>query len=260
MTPREWREKIRANEWTKPTPGLAEGHAQANLVVLPSTLADAFEEFCAKNPRACPLLERLPPGQFMVGEMAPGADIRTDLPRYFVYGGGHLVAETTSVLDWWAPDLVAFLVGCSFTFEWALQQAGVPMHHLEQERNVSMYRTNIPLRPAGPFSGTMVVSMRWIPADKVDQTIAITSRYPRMHGRPIHMGDPRAIGIKDLMKPDFGDPVEPMPNTVPVFWACGVTTQVVPLSASPWRMICHAPGHMLILDKKHGEFEEAAAQ
>lgn len=256
MTARDWRERIRQGEWTGPTAGLAEGYAQANLLALPVDLADTFEEFCRLNPRPCPLLERLPPGEYLTRDMADGADLRTDLPRYQVFTAGQQVAEETSVLDWWAPDLVAYLFGCSFTFEWSLARAGIPLAHVAQGKNVPMYRTTIPLKPVGPFGGNMVVSMRPLPPAQVEPAIAITTRFPRMHGRPVHVGDARVIGIEDLARPDFGDAVEIPHGTVPVFWACGVTTQVAALHAAPWRVIAHAPGHMLLLDRRHEEFEE----
>lgn len=252
-----WREKMRRGEWTRPTPGLAEGHAQANLLILPSELADDFEAFCHRNPRPCPLLERLPAGDAKTKEMAAEADLRTDLPRYQVFKDGEYVAECEHVLDWWSDDLVAFLLGCSFAFEWALQQAGLPLYHVDQERNVPMYRTNLPLTPVGLFHGHMVVSMRCFPPDMVDLAASISAKYPRMHGGPIHVGNPAKIGIEDLDRPDFGDAIEQPPGTVPVFWPCGVTSQVAALSARPRIAICHAPGHMLLLDRKHHEFDES---
>jgi uncharacterized protein YcsI (UPF0317 family) len=262
-TPRAWREKIRASEYHGPTSGLAAGYAQANLLILPNELADAFEEFCVKNPRACPLLERLPKGEFTVKEMAPGADVRIDLPRYHVFAGDHLLCETDKLTasqtheEFWSTDLTAFLLGCSFTFEWALKQEGVPLYHQEQNKNVAMYKTNIPLRPVANFGGNMVVSMRYVPLAKVELATRVTSRFPRMHGRPIHIGDPRAIGIKELDKPNFGEPTKRPPGTVPMFWACGVSSQTAVLKAQPRRAITHAPGHMLILDKKNEDFDES---
>ena len=251
-----WRDKIRRGAWNRPTPGLAEGHAQANLLVLPAALADDFEAFCRANPRPCPLLERLPIGSPHPREMAESADVRTDLPRYLVFENGERVAEADNVTRWWRKDLVTFLMGCSFTFEWALQQAGLPLHHVTQGRNVPMYRTRIALTPLGPFSGEMVVSMRCFESADVTRAWDITARMPRMHGAPVHAGDPAAIGIGDIDTPDFGDPIERPPGTVPVFWPCGVTSQVAGLSARPDLAICHAPGHMLLLDRRHDEFVE----
>jgi uncharacterized protein YcsI (UPF0317 family) len=243
-----WREKMRRGEWDRPTPGLAEGHAQANLLVLPAALADDFEAFCRANPRPCPLLERLPAGDPRPRDMAHDTDLRTDLPRYLVFEDGEKIAET--------DDVIGFLMGCSFTFEWALQQADLPLHHVAQGRNVPMYRTNIPLTPVGPFSGEMVVSMRYFTPEQVDHAWQVSARFPRMHGAPIHAGDPVEIGIADLDRPEFGEAVERPPGTVPVFWPCGVTSQVAGLSAKPDLAICHAPGHMLLLDRRHHEFEE----
>lgn len=251
-----WRERIRRGEWTRHTSGLAEGHAQANLLVLPVELADDFEEFCRRNPRPCPLLERLPAGDPLTKVVAWHADLRTDLPRYVVFKDGHIVAECEDVAKWWRDDLVSFLLGCSFGFEWALRRAGLPLYHVEQERNVPMYSTNIPLTPAGPFSGTMVVSMRCFPPSLVQRAWEVSARYPRMHGAPIHAGDAAKIGVGDLDRPDFGEAIARPDGCVPVFWPCGVTSQTAALSAHPRLAICHAPGHMLILDRRHDEFEE----
>ena len=254
-----WRREMRAGRWTRPTPGLAEGHAQANLLILPAALADDFEAFCTANPRPCPLLERLPAGVPHTREMADGADVRTDLPRYLVFENGARVAEALDVTAWWRDDLVAFLLGCSFTFEWALARAGLPLHHVAQGRNVPMYRTRIPLVPVGPFRGEMVVSMRcFAPAD-VQRAWDISARMPRMHGAPIHVGDAVEIGIADLDRPDFGDRIARPDGETAVFWPCGVTSQIAGLSATPDLAICHAPGHMLLLDRRHEEFEEPLA-
>lgn len=250
-----WREKMRRGEWKQPTPGLAEGYAQANLLVLPAELADDFEEFCRLNPRPCPLLERLPSGDARTHAMAD-ADVRTDLPRYRVFKNGVLETECEDVTRWWSDDLVSFLLGCSFAFEWALHQAGLPLYHVQQGRNVPMYHTNIALTPAGPFHGNMVVSMRCFPPHQVEQARALSARYPRMHGAPIHAGDAADIGIRNLDHPDFGDTIQRPAETIPVFWPCGVTSQVVALSARPRIAISHAPGHMLLLDRRHHEFEE----
>lgn len=256
LTAAHWRQEIREGRWTRPTPGLAEGHAQANLLVLPSALADDFEAFCHANPRPCPLLERLPAGVPHTVEMADKADIRTDLPRYLVFENGRQIADTNDVTAWWRNDLVTFLMGCSFTFEWALARAGLPLHHVAQGRNVPMYRTRIPLVPVGPFNGEMVVSMRFFSLPDVQRAWEISARMPRMHGAPIHVGEPADIGIADLEAPDFGDRVERPEGSLPVFWPCGVTSQIAGLSARPDLAICHAPGHMLLLDRRHDEFEE----
>lgn len=254
--PRRWRERIRAGEFRGHTSGICVGFAQANLLVLPVEHADAFEEFCRRNPQACPLLERLPAGEPCSRTMAAGADLRTDLPRYHVYSGGEMVAEVDHVTEYWTPDLVGFLLGCSFTFEWALVREGVPLHHVLQDRTVPMYRTNLPLVPVAPFHGSLVVSMRAIPYPMFRRVAAITARFPRMHGEPVHYGEPGLIGIRHLDRPDFGEAIIRPPGTIPVYWACGVTSQVVALAAGPTRWICHAPGHMLILDRRHEEFEE----
>ena len=245
----------RVGELTGPTPGLALGYVQANLVVVPRDLAFDFLLFCQRNPKPCPLLDVTEPGDAEPRLVAPGADLRTDVSRYCVYERGKLVEEPANLNRWWRPDLVAFLLGCSFTFENALLQAGVPVRHVEQNRNVPMYRTNIACRPAGAFHGPLVVSMRPLtPAQAVAAT-RICSRFPRAHGTPIHFGDPAAIGIKDVAKPDFGDAVDIRAGETPVFWACGVTPQAVALEARPPLLLTHQPGHMFVTDWRDTELE-----
>jgi len=246
--PKEVRERIRRGEWVRPTAGCAAGYVQANLVVLPRELAYDFLLFTHRNPRPCPLLEVTDPGSPEPVRVAPGADLRTDLPKYRVYRHGVLTEEVTDLLPLWRDDLVAFLLGCSFTFEAALLKAEVPVRHLEEGCNVPMYITNRPCAPAGLFEGPLVVSMRPIPPEKVARAAAVTARFPAVHGAPVHVGMPEALGIWDLGRPDFGDPVTIRPGEVPVFWACGVTPQAVAMRVKPPLMITHAPGHMFVTD------------
>jgi uncharacterized protein YcsI (UPF0317 family) len=251
---RHLRLRCRRGEHTGPTCGAALGFAQANLVMLPKSLAFDFLLFCQRNPRPCPLLEVIEPGIAEPKQFAPGSDLRTDLPRYRVYSRGELIDEPVDVAGVWREDDVSFLLGCSFTFESALLKAGLRVRHLEERhpdgslKNVPMYRTNIACQPAGIFAGPMVVSMR--PFKPRDARIAsqITSRYPMVHGAPIQIGDPVSIGIRDLSRPDWGDPVTILPDEVPVFWACGVTPQAVIIACKPKRVITHAPGHMFVTD------------
>ncbi len=247
-TPASWRAEIRAGRWTRPTAGLVPGYVQANVVILPERYAPEFLRFCEQNPKPCPLLDVTDPGDPVPRRAAPEADLRTDLPRYRVYRDGRLVEERTDILDLWQPDLVGFLLGCSFTFEAALVRAGIPVRHLELGCNVPMYITNRPCVPAGPFSGPLVVSMRPIRKEDVARAVAITARYPFAHGAPVHVGDPAELGIRDLTRPDYGDPVPILADEVPVFWACGVTPQAVALKARLPLMITHAPGHMFLTD------------
>jgi uncharacterized protein YcsI (UPF0317 family) len=233
---------------------MAPGFVQANLVVLPRELAFDFLLFTQRNPKPCPLLEVVEAGSAEPRLMAPGADLRTDLPRYRVYRDGTLVDEPTDLTPLWTDDLVSFLIGCSFTFESALVEAGLPVRHVEQCTNVPMYITSIPTVPAGAFHGPMVVSMRPIPAGQVVRAVQVTSRFPAVHGAPIHIGDPAAIGIRDIAKPDLGDPVEIRAGEVPVFWACGVTPQAVAMASKPRLMLTHAPGHMFITDRRDAEY------
>jgi uncharacterized protein YcsI (UPF0317 family) len=251
----EVRRRARSGEWNLPTPGLALGFVQGNLVIVPRDLAFDFLLFCHRNPKPCPLLDVTEPGSVEPKAVAPGADLRTDLPRYRVYQSGELVEEPTDLGGWWRDDLVGFLLGCSFTFEGALLQAGLPVRHLEAGCNVPMYRTNRPCVPAGVFRGPLVVSMRPLTPAQVVRAVQVCSRFPRAHGAPVHLGDPAALGIRDLDRPDFGDPVEVRPGEVPVFWACGVTPQAVAMEARPPLLITHKPGHMFVTDLRDVDLE-----
>jgi uncharacterized protein YcsI (UPF0317 family) len=248
LTPKEIRDLIRKGKWDKPTAGLAMGYAQANLVILPQKYAFDFLLFCQRNPKPCPLLEVLEIGEFMTKFLSLDADIRTDIPRYHIYQNGKLQETVNEIRSFWKPGFVSFLLGCSFSFEEALLRANIPVRHIEENKNVPMFISSIPCKSAGVFRGPLVVTMRPIPSDKVTQAVQITSRFASVHGAPIHIGDPSAIGIKDLRKPDFGDPVTIKMREVPVFWACGVTPQAVVMKTKPDLCITHAPGHMFISD------------
>jgi uncharacterized protein YcsI (UPF0317 family) len=246
--PREIREDIRKGKITGVTAGLGAGHVQANLAVLPKEHAYDFLLFCQRNPRPCPLIEVTEVGSAEPVGVAPGADLRTDIARYRLYKDGVLADEVTDATPYWRDDLVAFLLGCSFTFEWALLEAGIDLWHVKHGKNVAMWRTSIECRPAGVFHGPMVVSMRPIPSSQLAKAVTASARFPGAHGAPIHIGDPAAIGIKDVTKPDWGDPQVFAPGDVPVFWACGVTPQAVALASKPSFMLTHSPGHMFITD------------
>jgi uncharacterized protein YcsI (UPF0317 family) len=243
----------RANELTTPTSGLALGYVQANLVVLPKEYAFDFLLFCQRNPKPCPLLDVTDPGDPEPKRVAPGSDLRTDLPRYAVYTQGKLTETPTDTLRWWRSDMVAFLLGCSFTFEAALLKAGLPVRHIEQGVNVPMFKTNIPNKKAGIFQGNLVVSMRPFPPDLVAKASSLSATMPQAHGAPVHLGDPSQIGIIDLQRPDFGDTVEIRPGEVPVFWACGVTPQVAIMQAKPSIALTHLPGHMFLTDLRESD-------
>jgi uncharacterized protein YcsI (UPF0317 family) len=243
------RAAVRRGDWTGPTAGLAPGHAQANLVVLPEADALDFLRFCVHNPQPCPVLEVTGPGEVEPVHTAPGADLRTDVPGYRVYRDGELAEETADATAHWRDDLVAFLLGCSFTFERALLAEGLPVRHVEQGVNVPMYRTAIACRPAGRFAGPLVVSMRPMRAEQAIRATQVTARFVRAHGAPVHVGDPATIGIEDIRRPDYGDAVEIRDGELPVFWACGVTPQAVAAESRPELMITHAPGHMFVTDE-----------
>lgn len=251
---RDVRELIRTDQWRGITSGVAPGHVQANLAILPKELAFDFLLFCQRNPKPCPLLEVIEAGSVEPRITAPGADIRTDVPAYRIYENGVFTGETESLVDHWRDDLVSFLLGCSFSFETAMVEAGIPLRHQDLGSNVAMYITNIATTPAGVFSGPMVVSMRPVKREQVVRAVQVTTRFPATHGAPIHIGSPEAIGIQDLDKPDFGDRVDVLPDEEPVFWACGVTPQAVALNCKPPLMFAHGPGKMFITDHKDVDY------
>lgn len=236
------------------TGGLAPGFVQGNIAILPQALASDFLRFCQANPRPCPLIGVSEVGDPHLPALGQDLDIRTDVPGYRVWQNGELVAEVADINDWWSDDLVAFVIGCSYSFEEALLQEGMKLRHIEQDVRVPMFRTSLACTPAGAFAGPMVVSMRPLkPADAI-RAIQITSRFPTVHGAPVHIGLPEMIGIADVGKPDYGDAVEVRDDELPVFWACGVTPQAVIAAAKPSFAITHAPGCMLVTDRRNSEF------
>jgi len=245
---------IRAGRHQGPTSGLAPGFVQGNLAILPKALAADFLRFCQRNPKPCPLIGTSAPGDWRVPELGDDLDIRSDLPRYRVWRNGELVAEPENIAEFWRDDLVSFVIGCSFSFEEALMAEGIALRHIVRGCNVPMYRTSIATAAAGPFHGPMVVSMRPLkPADAI-RAVQITTRFPSVHGAPVHIGKPQLIGISDVMKPDYGDAVEVRDDELPVFWACGVTPQSVIATVKPEFCITHYPGSMLVTDRKNAEF------
>jgi uncharacterized protein YcsI (UPF0317 family) len=252
LTAVQLRDRIRAGKWTKPTTGAAVGYVQANLVMLPRSAAFDFLLFCVRNPKPCPILDVLEPGMFEPS-IARTADLRTDVPRYRVFRDGRQVEETSDVTALIDQEMVCFLLGCSFSFENAMQAAGLPIRNIEESKNVSMYVTNRQCLPAGPFSAPLVVSMRPLTPSQAVRATQITTRFHTTHGAPVHIGSPADIGIKDLHKPEFGDPVSIRDGEVPVFWACGVTSMLAATSTPLSLVITHAPGHMFVSDLKDEE-------
>ncbi len=255
LVPTEVRKLIREEKITGPTSGMCPGYAQANLVVLPKEYAYDFLLFTQRNPKSCPILEVSQAGDRLLRKIAPGADIATEIPRYRIYENGVMTGEYTNVESFWREDLVSFLIGCSFSFESELLEAGIEVRHISMGCNVPMYITNIECEPAGIFSGKMVVSLRPIPYGQLVKAVTVTEQMPKVHGTPIHIGDPSVIGIRDVNRPDFGDAVPIKPGEVPVFWCCGVTPQSVVMNVKPSFCITHAPGHMLITDVKNTELK-----
>lgn len=248
------RQSIRSGDFRGHTAGLAPGKLQCNLAILPEAYALDFLRFCQRNPKPCPVVAIGETGDPMLRTLGPNIDVRLDAPRYRLYRDGVLAEETTDICALWRDDMVAVALGCSFTFERALMEASIKMRHIEENVTVPMYRTSIPLSPAGPFSGTMVVSMRPLPGHQIARAIELSARYPLAHGAPVHVGSPSAIGIADIKQPEWGDAVNIHADETTVFWACGVTPQNALLQASIPLVITHAPGHMLISD-----IDEAAA-
>ena len=255
MTPIELRTESSAGKFDHHTAGYCKGHVQANLVVLPLEYAEDFKEFCRLNPKPCPLLEVVGPDSHTTRRLADSADLLNTIPRYLIWEKGLVTREVRSIESLYSTDLVFFLLGCSFSFEQALVDSGIPLRHHQQDKNVTMFDTSIPLEPWGPFDGNMVVSMRPIRHDLVPRACLVTGRYPEVHGEPVHIGYPEMIGIRDIGNPDYGDPVEIRPDEIPVFWACGVTPQnVLSRTGLPFA-ITHAPGFMFVGDMLNTDFE-----
>lgn len=250
MSPKEVRNLIRQGKLVKPTSGMCKGHIQGNLVIVPKDLAFDFLLFAQRNPKPCPILDVTDIGDPEAKIMAKGSDLRYDIGKYRIYKYGELVEEIESIENYWRDDLVGFLLGCSFSFESAMMNASIPIRHIEDNHNVPMFITNIETKPAGSFHGKMVVSMRPIPCQLITRAVQATSRFPQVHGAPVHIGDPSLIGISDISKPDFGDPSIIKEGEVPVFWACGVTPQSIAMTSKPELMITHSPGYMFICDPK----------
>ncbi len=242
------RQAIRTGAYRAHTAGLGSGRLQANIAILPERQALDFMRYCQRNPKPCPLTGVSDTGNPMMRTLGRDIDIRTDVPAYNIYRDGKLEGSATDIRDIWSDDLVAFALGCSFTFEYALLRAGIPVWHIDNDRTVPMFRSNVETVPAGPFSGKMVVSMRAVDEDRVDEVAEISRRYPLAHGAPVCWGDPAGLGIADITRPDWGDPAPVAPGQVPVFWACGVTPQVAVEAARLPLCITHKPGHMLITD------------
>ena len=250
------RAKARAGRLSGPTSGLAAGCVQANIAILPQRYADDFARFCSLNARACALLYRTGPGEFLLPALGASVDIRSDVPRYQLHRRGKAVEEVLDISEYWRDDLVTFVLGCSFSFEEALISAGLEVRNISEGRNVPMYRTQRECKPVGPFSANLVVSMRPFTAEQLDTAHSICARFPLVHGAPIYAGDPMELGIQDLSAPDFGEAVSMRGSDVPAFWACGVTAIEALRNAQLDFCITHAPGHMLVTDRLNTELQD----
>lgn len=255
MSPAEVRSFIRAGKIDFPTAGMCRGYAQANLVILPPEYAADFKEYARKNPFPCPILEMIE-GTPETHDMGEGGNIVTDIPEYFIYRNGKFSERVKDASAFWQDGFVGFLIGCSFSFEEALMKAGIEVRHIAMGCNVPMYKTNIMTEKAGPFEGPMVCSMRPMTSENAKLAYEITEKYPNVHGAPVHIGDPAEVGVADINKPDYGDPVEIRPGEVPVFWPCGVTPQAAIENAKPPIVITHSPGHMFITDVLNTELND----
>jgi uncharacterized protein YcsI (UPF0317 family) len=251
--PAALRAAIRSGHFNAHTAGQCPGYAQANLAVLPKEHAADFLRFCQLNPKPCPVLGMSDPGDPRIPALGADVDISTDIGGYFVFRNGEMTGEVRNLKADWREDMVAFAIGCSFSFEEALVEGGIPLRHFEQGCGVAMYRTNIATQSVGKFGGPTVVSMRPMTPANAIRAIQITTRFPNVHGAPIHFGDPAAIGIRDIGKPDFGDAVEIREGEVPVFWACGVTPQSAIRTARPPLSFTHKPGCMLVTDLRNSQ-------
>lgn len=247
-SPKDIRQAVRSGAFSTDTSGLGGGYIQGNLAILPAEYATDFLRFCQRNPKPCPLVGASETGDPLLPTLGADVDIRTDVPRYSLFEYGEPAGQVTDISDRWRDDFVTFVIGCSFSFEEALMSEGISVRHIDDNKTVPMYRTNIPAVTAGPFSGEIVVSMRPLSVPDTIRAVEITSRFPDAHGTPVHFGDPGAIGIEDIGRPDWGDAAVIREGEIPVFWACGVTPQVAIRKARPPICITHAPGHMLITD------------
>lgn len=253
MNPKELREKIRNGEFEGHTSGICSNFVQANLVIVPKEYAFDFLLFAIRNPKSCPVIDVLEAGE-IESALAPGSDIRHDISLYYVYENGKLTNKLKDISEVWRDDFVSFLIGCSFTFESELLKENILLRHIEQNKNVAMYTTNIESKQAGPFKGPIVVSMRPIKNEMVQKAIDITARFPNMHGSPIHVGSPKELAINDITKPDYGEYVDVLDGETPVFWACGVTPQSVVIHSQIPYVITHAPGHMFVTNVTNSDF------
>ena len=255
MEAKALREKIREGTFDRTTSGAAGDNVQANIVILPKSYAFDFLLYAMRNRKAVPIIEVMEDGK-VESSYAEGSDIRTDVPKYNIYRDGELKETVSDITEYWQDDFVTFLIGCSFTFEQALLEAGLEVKHINEQKNVAMYRTDIKTESAGIFSGELVVSMRPFKKELVQKASDVTAQFPDMHGRPVHHGDPSEIGIRDISDPEYGEPIDIGPDEEPVFWACGVTPQNAALNAKPSIMITHDPGHMFVTDIKNEDFKE----
>ena len=249
--PRAVRKAARLGWLRGPTTRMAPGYVQANIVILPRDYAEEFLLFCQRNPRPCPLIAVSDPGSPHLPSLAADIDMRTDLPSYRVFHDGEMVEDRADIGDLWHNDLVTFALGCSLSFEEALGETGLPQPYLEGDRVVPIYVSGLDCAPAGRFRSKLVVSMRQFRAADAIRAIQVTSRFPNVHGAPVHIGDGGLIGITNLAVPYHGTPPHLRDDELPLFWACGVTPQIAVAAARPPFCITHTPAHMLVTDHRN---------
>jgi uncharacterized protein YcsI (UPF0317 family) len=246
--PQELRAQCRSGAFTGYTAAHCAGFVQANICILPRDWAYDFLLYCQRNPKPCPLLATSEPGSWHLDALGADIDIRRDLPAYHVFREGEFAGEFGDLSEFWRDDFVTFAMGCSFSFEQALLEDGLPLRYLERGSVAGVYETTVATTPAGRYTGPLLVTMRpFSPSDAI-RAIQITSRFPNVHGAPVHLGDPAAIGV-DLTRRycDVGD-ASVGPSEIPLFWACGLTPQKAVAAARPPIFITHAPSSMLVTD------------
>jgi len=247
------RTSIRNSEYLGCTSGLAPNLVQGNLVIMEESYANEFIQYCRQNPKPCPVIGVSKAGDVSIPELCDDLDIRVDVPEYCIFQNGELKGSVPHIKGYWNENMVSIVLGCSFSFEDALIQAGLNVRNIDMGVNVSMFETNVATQATENFSGNMVVSMRPYKQSQIEQVVETTEPFTMAHGAPVHIGNPEGIGVTELNNPQYGSPVTIKEDEIPVFWGCGVTTQKAIEQAQLPLVITHAPGKMLITDRTYSE-------